>query len=542
VNLAFVGGRRYVTGVGSRSGGVAVRNGRIVAVGTDAEVRRAAGPGADVVDLAGGLVSPSFGDAHLHPTMGGVQQEQCSLDDCTTADECVAAVAAYAAAHPELPWILGGGWSMALFAGGTPHKALLDRVVPDRPVLLRNCDQHGSWANSRALEIAGITRDTPDPADGRIERDAHGEPSGTLHEGAALRVAVFAPPPTLALLRSGLLRGQSLCHSVGISHWQDALLRRFTPDLDGMSVYLDLARTGSLTARVRGALWWDRTAGLDQIEGLIDRRKQADAEGGRFRATAVKIMVDGVVENYTASLSRPYRDACGHPTDNRGISFIDRSDLREIVATVDAHDFQAHFHSLGDQAVTDALDAVAYARARNGDRGNRHHLAHLQVVRPDDVARFAELGAIANIQPLWAQSVPQMTELTLPFIDPELAAWQYPFGDLLRAGAFLAAGSDWPVSSANPIDGIHVAVNRTAVGAAEPFLPHQWLPLVAAWDAYTSGVAHVNGLDNEVGRAEPGYAADLVVLDRDPFEGPASEIGTTAVRSTWVAGNCRYER
>lgn len=553
MNIAFVNGRRYVTGVGTRPGGVAVRDGHIIAVGPDSDVLEAAGPAAEIVDAGGGLISPAFGDAHTHPTMGGLQLGQCHLDHCASAEECLDVIAAYAADHPDEPWILGGGWSMAHFPGGTPHRSLLDRVVPDRPVFLRNRDHHGAWANSRALALAGVDATTADPADGRIERDPDGGPAGTLHEGAVQLVARVAPTPTRRALVEGLLRGQEHCLAQGITQWQDALLRVLGPGLDAMDVYLDVLADGALKARVNGALWWDRDRGTGQITDLVARRERARGHDGRgnggrghddlFRADAVKIMLDGVTESFTASLSRPYRDRCGHDTGNRGLSFIDRDVLREVVATVDAHGFQAHFHAIGDQAVTDALDAVAHARQVNGDSGLRHHVAHLQIVRPEDVPRFARLGAVANIQPLWARHDSQMRELTIPFLDPSLADRQYPFLDLHRAGAVLAGGSDWPVTSASPLEGMHVAVNRTAEHAppdTEPFLPHQRLPLVVAWDAYTHGVAHLNGRERQTGRLEPGHLADLVLLDRDPFLGSRHEIAETAVVGTWLGGRQVY--
>ncbi len=228
-------------------------------------------------------------------------------------------------------------------------------------------------------------------------------------------------------------------------------------------------------------------------------------------------------------------------TGNAGISFVEPGALARYVTALDALDFQLHFHALGDRAVRESLDAVAAARAANGFRDTRPHLAHLQVVRPDDRPRFRELRASANIQALWAVHDPQMDELTLPFLDPRLAGWQYPFGDLLRAGATIAAGSDWPVSSPDPLLGIHVAVNRVLPGRDdEPFLPDQRLDLTTALTAYTAGSAYVNHLD-DTGHLRAGYRADLVVLDRNPFDAPAAEIGCTRVSATYVGGRKVYE-
>ncbi|MFJ4626213.1 amidohydrolase [Streptomyces sp. NPDC088847] len=535
-DLLFTNGS-VLTPEGRTATAVAVTGDRITAVGR-AEVHDLAGPGTQVVDLAGRLLLPGFQDAHVHPVPAGLELTQCDLTRAKTAEDTIAAVRAYADAHPEREWITGGGWSMEAFEGGTPTKELLDSVVPDRPVYLPNRDHHGAWVNSRALQLAGITRDMPDPADGRIERDASGEPAGTLQEGAMQLVGRLTPPATQADRLAALLHAQRHLHALGITAWQDALVGEFLGMDDPSDAYLAAARDGSLTARVVGALWWDRERGAEQIPELVERR--ARLSHGRFSAGSVKLMLDGVAETGTAALLDPYLDKCGCATANRGTSFIDPKQLPSYVTELDALGFQCHFHALGDRAVRDALDAVEAARAANGPSDTRPHLAHLQVVHPDDVARFARLGAVANIQPLWAAHEPQMDELTIPFLGPERALWQYPFASLLRSGARLAAGSDWPVSSPDPLAGIHVAVNRVEPGGAGPvFLPGERLDLAAALTAYTAGSAYANHLD-DTGRVTAGALADLVVLDRDPFAAPPEEIGETRVALTYVGGREVY--
>ena len=535
-DLLFTGGP-VLTPEGRATVAVAVTAGRITAVG-GAEPRELAGPRTQVVDLAGRLLLPGFQDAHVHPVPAGLESAQCDLSGCATAEETVAAVGAYAEAHPEREWILGGGWSMEAFAGGTPVKELLDAVVPDRPVYLPNRDHHGAWVNSRALELAGLDRDTPDPADGRIERDAAGHPGGTLQEGAMRLVGRLTPPTGPADRLAALLHAQRRLHALGITAWQDALVGDFLGSGDPADAYLTAARDGSLTARVAGALWWDRERGAEQIPELVEKR--AALSQGRFRAGTVKLMLDGVAENHTAALLDPYLDRCGHVTANRGKSFIDPARLPAYVTELDALGFQCHFHALGDRAVRDALDAVEAARTVNGPSDTRPHLAHLQVVHPRDVPRFARLGATATIQPLWAAHEPQMDELTIPFLGPERASWQYPFGALLRSGARLAAGSDWPVSSPDPLQGVHVAVNRVEPGGPGPvFLPRERLSLADALTAYTAGSAFVNHLDG-AGRVAVGALADLVVLDRDPFAGPPEAIAEASVALTYVGGERVY--
>ncbi|MBK3563754.1 MULTISPECIES: amidohydrolase [unclassified Streptomyces] len=531
-DLLFTNGH-VLTPEGRTATAVAVTGDRITAVG-HAEVHDLAGPGTQVVDLAGRLLLPGFQDAHVHPVPAGLELTQCDLTGTKTAADTLAAVRAYADAHPEREWITGGGWSMEAFEGGTPTKELLDSVVADRPVYLPNRDHHGAWVNSRALELAGITRDTPDPADGRIERDASGEPAGTLQEGAMQLVGRLTPPTTPGDRLAALLHAQRHLHALGITAWQDAIVGKFAGMADPSDAYLTAARDGSLTARVVGALWWDRERGAEQIPELVERR--AALSHGRFRACSVKLMLDGVAETGTAALLDPYLDKCGCVTGNRGTSFIDPDQLPKYVVELDALGFQCHFHALGDRAVRNALDAVEAAREANGPSDTRPHLAHLQVVHPDDVARFARLGAVANIQPLWAAHEPQMDELTIPFLGPERALWQYPFGALLRSGATLAAGSDWPVSSPDPLHGIHVAVNRVEPGSTGPvFLPGERIGLAEALTAYTAGSAYANHLD-DTGRVAAGALADLVVLDRDPFAAPPEEIAQTRVALTYVGG------
>jgi predicted amidohydrolase YtcJ len=535
MSTVFTNGVVHERGRGPRAASVAVVDGRVAAIGDVEDVRSAAGARAEEIDLAGGLLSPGFVDSHLHPLMGGLERSLCDLGPAKSAAECLAIIGEYARSNPDEPWIVGGGWRLDLFPGGTPTREALDRVVPDRPVILRSADRHGSWVNSRALEIAGVTAATPDPSDGRIERDADGAPSGTLHEGAIILVQTHSPAPSVAALHRGLLVAQDYVFSLGMVGWQDALLRIQDNGVDSLDAYLAAMADGSLRAKVTGALWWDRTRGLEQLPDLIARRDRAATVGERLRADTVKIMLDGIPENFSARLTQSYRDEHGHPTGNTGVTFVAPESLTEIARALDDAGFQMHFHALGDLAVREALDAVAGLpnRARL-----RHHLAHVQFIQPVDVQRFTTATATANLQPLWAQNEKALRELTLPFLDPSLASLVYPFGDLHRAGASLAAGSDWPVSSADPIEGIHVAVNRSSPETADagPMLPEQALPLSVIWDAYTYGSAWLNHREATTGEIRVGAAADLIVLDRDPFSRPADEIAETTVTSTWIDG------
>jgi predicted amidohydrolase YtcJ len=521
---------------------VAVRGDRIVALGA-APVAELVGPGTRVVHRPGAMVVPGFQDAHVHAPFAGRNLLHVWLNDLDGRRAYLDHIARYAADHPDQPWIIGGGWAMEHFPGGTPRKEDLDAVVPDRPVFLMNRDVHGAWANSKALEIAGITAGTPDPSDGRIERDPRtGEPTGTLHEGAAYSYQDrFLPRPSREDWERATLTAQQHLHSLGITGWQDAWVTPAT-----LESYRSLSASGRLTARVVGALWWDRHRGLEQISELLSQREAGAVEnpaGAGFHPTSVKIMTDGVLENYTGALLEPYCDGCGGHTDNHGLSYVERDLLAAAVTELDRLGFQVHMHAIGDRAVRNALDAVEVARTANGPSDHRHHIAHIQVVQPEDVPRFRALGVVANAQPYWAQMEPQMEELTLPFLGRDRAQRQYPFGDLLRCGATLAMGSDWSVTTADPLEEIEVAVTRVDPenrGNA-PFLPEQALPLQVALAAFTAGSAYVNH-DDDGGSLTVGKRADLALVDRNLFEVPSAHVSDAQVEMTVASGRVVHER
>ncbi|MGO4488711.1 amidohydrolase [Microbacterium sp. 2RAF4] len=520
---------------------VVVRDGRIAAVIPESGVDAIAAPDAARIDLDGALLSPGFQDAHIHPVGGGIELLQCNLSEAEDAADTAARVRAYADAHPDEEWILGGGWSMDHFPGGNPPRALLDEATGGRPVLLQSRDHHSTWASTEAIRRAAVTAETPDPEDGRIVREADGYPAGTFHEGAGDLFAHVRPVTSTDLAYQGLLRAQEELIALGITGWQDAMVGADVAGIaDPISAYERALEEGTLAVHVVGAQWWVRDGGIDQVERMVARRETAAAAhpDRRLDLGTTKIMVDGVAENQTAAMLTPYRDETGHDTCNHGLSFIDPERLREYVIALDAAGQQVHMHALGDRAVREALDALQSAREVNGEPVGRHHLAHLQIVAEADVARFADLDAVANLQALWATHEDQLDELTLPFLQDGQEARQYPFGDFARAGVRLAAGSDWPVSSADPIAAIHIAVNRAYPDSTQPPLggAHQRLDLETALAAYTSGSAYVNRRDDDTGSIREGYLANLVVLDPNPFAVAADDLYRTRVTSTWIEG------
>ena len=519
---------------------LALQGDRVLAAGTEEQVLAIAGPRHHRTDLDGRTVVPGFVDAHIHPLFAGLGLLQCGFDGVHDGAAALDSIGRYAEVNPELPWIVGAGWSMEWFPGGTPSRHELDKVVPDRPAVFVNRDGHGAWANSAALQLAGVDARTADPADGRIEREPDGSPQGTLHEGAMELVTRHQPAAGEDDVDAALAAAQQHLHSLGVTGWQDALVGAYTTCPDPTAGYLRAVAAGTLTARVVGALWWDRARGLEQIDDVARRRVAVAAPGGSgsFRTTTIKMMLDGVAENFTAGMLEPYLDSCGCPTANTGLSHVDPELLQEAVVRLDALGFQVHFHALGDRAVRQALDAVEAARRANGTSDNRHHLAHLQVVHDDDIPRFAQLGAAANIQALWAVHERQMDELTIPFLGAERAARQYPFAGLLATGARLCAGSDWPVSSAAPLEAMHVAVNRRPPGTVDGprFLPEQALTARQFLAAYTSGSAWINHAEADTGTLDVGKLADLAVLDADPLAVEPDRIGDVRVTATFVSG------
>jgi predicted amidohydrolase YtcJ len=523
---------------------LAVRDGIIQAVGSDDEIRELTGRRTRVIDLRGRLALPAFGDAHVHPVGGGLESLRCDLAGLRSRQECLEVVAEYCASLSPGAWVTGGGWAMSAFPGGLPTAADLDTVTGGRPAFLPNRDHHSAWVNTAAMTIAGIDARTPDPADGRIERDESGRPTGALHDGAMRLVGRLIPAASPAELTAGLLAAQAYLHSLGITSWQDACVGA-ADELgipDAFETYRRAAADGSLTAHVTGALWWDRARGVAQLEDLLTRREQA--RDGRFRATSVKLMLDGVCETGTAAMSAPYLDRDGHSTGHRGKLFIEPDELRDATGRLAAEGFQLHFHALGDLAVSTALDVLEALPAEQR-RAGRHHLAHLQFIVPRDMNRFRELDAVANFQPLWACSDPQMENLTLPFVGPERALWQYQIGALARRDTRIAFGSDWPVSTPDPLQEMHVAVNRVLSerqgqpGTPEcdkPFQLGQAVLLEDAVDAFTTGVAWVNHAEEVTGQLLPGMRADVAVLDQDLYSMPASGIGSTSVVLTVAGG------
>ncbi|MGB5575868.1 MAG: amidohydrolase [Woeseiaceae bacterium] len=512
---------------------VAIRNGKIIFVGSDDAVRVHIGPKTIVRDLRRRLMLPAFQDSHIHPITSGIEAAACDLNGLNDVALYRSMISRYATANPDMPWILGGGWSMAVFGpGAAASRKILDELVPDRPVYLSSADGHSGWANSVALEIAGISKDTPNPSDGIIDRDPEtGEPIGSLQEGAMTLVTRHIPETTLEDRVTGLKYARDMLHRYGITSIQDAYV--FEGDLEA---YAALDAADDLNLRVIASLWWQRDETEEQIPHLLELRDRFNK--GHIRPTTVKIMQDGVMENYTAVMLEPYLTEEG----TRGIPMVEPEFLKEAVSLLDAEGFQVHFHAIGDGAIRQSLDAIEEARNRNGDLGHRHHISHLQIIDPADIPRFARLDVVANFQPLWAYADDYVVDLTLPFISEERAKWMYPIKSVIDAGGKVAFGSDWSVSSANPFPQIETAITRVDAEShnTEVLNPEQRITLQQAIEAFTINAAFVNKQDNSTGSIEKGKLADLIVVDRNLFEIKPGEISDAEVVLTLFEGEVVY--
>lgn len=521
---------------------LAVAGSEIVAVGKDAEIAALAGPETTCIDAAGAALLPGFHDAHIHAQAGGLGLSGCDLETEHSIEGYSRLIREYAAAH-NTPWVVGAGWFGDVFEGGLPTYELLDELVPDRPAVFTSHDAHGVWVNSRALNLAGINRETTDPNAGRIVRDAYGEATGMLLDTAGEIVTALIPSHQPEDLRVALLAAQGHLFSVGVTAWHDAILGAYLTLPDSLPAYLETMADGSLRALVTGSMWWPPTEGPDYLPQMYDRIEKARTAG--FDVRSVKIMQDGICENCTAALIEPYTGV--HPATS-GDSVIDPENLAEITVALDAAGLSVHFHGVGDRAVRECLDAVARARKSNGV-GQRHQIAHLDVVDPSDVPRFAELGVTANLQPLWARNDQEILQRKYPLIGEDRAQWHFPFGSLHRAEAHLAMGSDWPVTSPDPLWGLHTACTRTAPAAdvharnpesKVPAQPDERLNVEVAIRAYTLGSAEASGVASLTGSLEPGKRADLVLLS-GPIE-HAKSFDELRVSRTVVAGETVYTK
>jgi predicted amidohydrolase YtcJ len=551
-DLVLTGGPVYTVDRGrSVAQAVAIVGDRIAFVGSVDDVAGLIGPTTEVIQLEGRMVMPGIHDGHIHPLGGGQTLTACSLGyEPLTLDQMRDVIAACLAEEGDLEpdtWLEVGEWDyVAIKPPGTvPSKADLDVLDTARPIIVYALDGHVALANSRALTIAGVSSETPDPPDGEVVRDAAGEPTGLLLDGAIGLVTGSIPDPTLEQNAASLRAGLREMNRQGITSFLDASVGGSTLAAHGF-----LRDAGELTARSTTALFVspeelaDPAATLDRISSLRERY-----HGAGLSVSAVKLFFDGVMEHptQTAALLRPYRVNTGtrahphwEPGDDRGPTYFPRDLGVPGVTALDAAGWQVHVHAIGDRAVRSALDCFEAAKATNGTAGRRHTIAHLELVDPSDFGRFRALGVVPVMQMQWAE----LDSYTVDFVKPYLGArrwrWLYPTGSLTRAGAPIAGGSDWPVDPLLPLRQIEMAANREG-DEVYPFYPgplqaRERIGLDRSIAMHTLGSARQLHQDHDTGSIEAGKLADLIVLDRDIRSVPLRKVSRTRVLLTAVGG------
>jgi predicted amidohydrolase YtcJ len=513
---------------------VAIRGATVVAVGSDQEIEAYRGSSTQMIDAGGHLILPGFEDCHIHFMDGSLGLDQVDLNGASTVPEIQKRVKQYAASHVKEPWITGMGWTYPTFGpSAMPDKKILDEVISDRPVYLVAFDGHSSWANSKALAMAEITRETHDPPNGKIVRDASGEATGALKESAGGLVANLMPKPTreerLAALRAGIHEankfGLTRVHSAG-------------QDFEYLDLYDELRRKDELTLRFYVAYFLNppelKPTDLDKIEKARKTYQDDWISGG-----VVKIMLDGVVEAHTAAMLTPYSD----DPSQTGKLFWEPEKYKAAVAELNRRGLQIFTHAIGEKAVRTALDAYEEAARKNHARDARPRIEHIETIAQSDIPRFGSLGVIASVQPLHLYPDADTLDIWARNAGPERAQRAWSFHSIEATGGRLAFGSDWPVVTLNPWKGMQTGITRkTSEGTPEGgFVPKEAVSLEYAIKAYTLGAAFAGRREDHEGSLEAGKLADLIVINQDLFKIEPSEIGKTEVLLTIVGGKVVYE-
>ena len=515
---------------------ISIKDGVIEQIGSNEEIKKIIDKNTSVINLEGKMMMPSFHDAHSHPIWSGIDQYKCVVSELYEIEgmrseikECL---------NSELTkttgWLVGTGLNIALFPAGNPNKSLLDEISTDIPIYVDASDGHSGLANSKALELAGITANTSNPEQGIIERDPNtGEPSGTLREPAAMNlVRDITPKDTDALYDKGLNFAQDLAHSFGITSSIAASVGK-----QHMATYKRAAVNNQLNLRVItclsfGGLFVRNSGSFDDV--LKDRAQYSDP---RINVDCVKIFIDGVLEGQTGAVLEPYLDS-----GNYGQLYFDQDTLNHAVARFDADNIQIHTHAIGDRAVRSILDAFEFAIAINGRTDNRHHISHLQMIDPADIPRFKELGVAANFQAAWALPDEWITDINTPELGIKRVNKMYPIASVFRAGGLIVGGSDWAVSTMNPLVAIETAIRREDPDDRIQGVlnENERMTLVEMLKAYTINAAYLMHQEHLTGSIEVGKAADLIILERNLYDIPIEEISEVRVLETIIEGKTVY--
>ena len=517
---------------------IAITDGVVVAVGANSEISEYTGDATTINDLKGRMLMPAFHDAHAHPIWSGIDQLKCPVFGMPSIkaiqNEVVRCL--NSTTTQSTGWVVGAGYNLGLFPAGNANKSLLDAVSSEIPIYLDGEDGHSGWANSKALELAGITADTPNPELGIIEKDpVSGEPTGTLREPAAIGlIKKIIPGDDLELFDDGLLFAQNLAHSFGIT----SIIAASVGD-QHLAAYKRLAEKGGLNLRMITSIEYGNTGftlGPGGFEEVFANRQQY--QHPRINVDSIKIFIDGVLEGQTAALLEPYLN-----TGSMGELNINPAELNAAVTRFDQQGIQVHMHAIGDRGVRAGLDAFETALSVNGPTDNRHHISHLQLISEADIPRFSELAVIANFQPVWGYPELYITEINLPEVGPERVNRMYPIASVHESGGMIVGGSDWAVSTMNPLVAIETAVRREdpdnlITGVLNE---DEKMDLDEMLRAYTINAAYLMHQETTTGSIQVGKAADLIVLEQNLFGIPVDAIGDVRVLRTMIDGVTVYE-
>ena len=520
---------------------LAISGDKIVAVGSAKDIAAYRSPSTKVIDAGGRLVLPGFTDAHIHFLEGSVTLLRAHLEDAKTVTDIQKLVKDFADKHPDSPWILGRGWTYPTFgAAALPDKKYLDAIIPDRPVYLTAFDGHTGWANSKALALAGITKNSPDPPNGSFPRDpATGQPTGVVKEDADAVFQRVIPPPSraerLQALRAGMLEANRVGLVRAICAGNDGLA---ASDFENFDLYDELRNSGALNIRVTIAYELDPPGLTEKNLSLIERARQQYHDEW-ISGGVVKFFLDGVIESHTAAMLAPYSD----DPKVSGSLFWDPAKYKQFVTELDRRGIQIFTHAIGDRAVRLALDAYQEAEETNHTHDARPRIEHIETISAQDIPRFGKLGVIASFQPLHAYPDDDTLKIWARNTGPERAQRAWAWGSILRSGGALAFGSDWPVVTLNPWPGVQNALTRQTTEGEPPggFVPKERISLPETIKAYTLGAAFAGHREKTEGSLEPGKLADLIMLSQDLFKIEPSDIAKTDVLLTMVGGKVVYQ-
>lgn len=512
---------------------VAVKGERIALVGTTKQARRYVGPSTLLIDARGRLLLPGFQDSHLHFVSGSLNLNRIDLAGTRNVAEIQERIRRFVADHPDLKWIQGRGWMYPAFPGDMPHKKFLDEVVPDKPAIMRCADGHTSWVNSKALVLAGINKNTPDPPDGKIVRDERGEPTGALLEGASSLVTRLIPEPTREEKYQALVRGMQEA-----ARWGVTAAHGLGGEFEELELFEHLRQEGKQTIRLVIAMWVDEPG---PTEKDFEAYSEANAKYNDhwLAVRGVKLMLDGVIDSGTGAMLDPYEEMKG----NKGKLFWEPDDYIKAVLEFSRRGIQVSTHSIGDLAIRLTLDAYEKALKESGRPELRHKIEHVECVAAADFPRFNHPGIIASFQPLHADPDPVWMAAWIKNVGPEREQRAFPWKSVLRAGGHLAFGSDWPVVTINPWPGVQVALTRQSLdGYPEGgWVPKEKLSLEEIIHAYTLGGAYALNEENLRGSIEPGKLADMILLSQNIFEIQTDQIHKTESVLTIVGGRIMHQ-